>query len=299
MIKKSKMLAVTLSVCVLPMASCSIFQKMSKTEETIQPEIKQEAVLPQDREAVHIKRNNSSYSPKEFKEGVVSGDWAIEEVLGKKAVGEEAPFLKFAPVEGKVYGNNGCNTINAEYTYNPQDSTLSFSYVVVTMRLCGTPGLTDFLVNQAINETAKYTLEEGEDCYYLNFFSESDLPLMRLKHQNFDFLNGTWKVVNIGDEAINIDKMKLVFDVDEHKMHGNTGCNVINGVLNTDMDAPNSISFEAIGVTMMLCPEMKYQSALLVALEEACRAKAVSKNRVVLLNSNDNEVLTLERTSDK
>ncbi|MDE7495892.1 MAG: META domain-containing protein [Muribaculaceae bacterium] len=44
----------------------------------------------------------------------LTGDWAIETVLGKKAVGETAPFIKFVPGENRIYGNNGCNVINGQ-----------------------------------------------------------------------------------------------------------------------------------------------------------------------------------------
>lgn len=36
---------------------------------------------------------------------------------------------------------------------------------------------------------------------------------------------------------------RLVIDVPEGKVHGNTGCNILNGSLETDMEAANSISF--------------------------------------------------------
>ena len=122
---------------------------------------------------------------------------------------------------------------------------------------------------------------------------------MLLTHQNLDFLNGTWKVVEIDGEPVNVEKMKLVLDVDEHKVHGNTGCNVLNGSLETDLDAPNTFSFENMAVTMMMCPQIEYQTAMLVALEEACRAKPIDKNKVQLLDTNGEPVLTLVRTSDK
>ena len=278
--------------------SCQTFKDLFSKESSSKT-IKKEVVLPQDRESVNVETDPKMYSPEEFAQGVIKGDWAIEKVYGQEAVGETVPFLKFSNTEKRVYGNNGCNTVNAEYKYNPADSTITFSNVAVTMMLCTKTGITDYLVNKALNEAASYTLQDVDDGYIMDLYDSSGKNIMQLTHQNLDFLNGTWKVVAIEDEEINIEKMKLVFDVDEHKIHGNTGCNVMNGKLETDLDAPNTFSFEDIAVTMMMCPSIEYQTALLVALEEANRAKPIDKNRVVLLDSNGKAVLTLQRTTDK
>ena len=279
------------------LTSCDTINKLFKKED--RNVIQKEAVLPQDREAIRITTDPKMYTPEEFAKGIIKGDWAIEEVLGERAVGEVPPFIKFSQDDGRIYGNNGCNTINAEYAYNPADSTLRFDNVAVTMMLCAKEGITDILVNQALNETRSYALQEVEDGYLMNLYSGGGRLVMQLTHQNLDFLNGTWRVVEIDGQRVDIDDMKLVFDVDEHKVHGNTGCNVLNGRLETDMEAPNTFSFEGIGVTMMYCPDIEYQSAMLFALEEACRAKPINKNQVQLLDAEGKAVLTLERTSDK
>lgn len=275
-----------LGALMLSMTSCSLFNKQ---------EVKQEVILPQDREAINSPSSLKTYSSKELKNGIITGDWAIEEVLDKPAVGEKAPFLKFVAEENRMFGNNGCNTVNANYTYNPADSTLRFENVLTTMMMCGKQGITDMEVNSALNNTRFYSWFIDENNSYLYFYDQNHVKLMTLMHQDFDFLNGAWKVSEINGEKVNIDEMKLVFDVDEHKVHGNTGCNVLNGDFLTDMNAPNSVSFEDIAVTLMMCPQMEYQTALLVALEEAEKAKPVNKDLVVFLDSNDKIVLTLTR----
>ena len=290
------MMGMTAVMAVSALSSCSLYEKFFKKEDT--QTVKKEVVLPQDRESIMVKTDPKMYSPEEFAQGIIKGDWAIEKVYDQEAVGEKAPFIKFANEEGRIYGNNGCNTINGEYNYNPADSTLSFSNVAVTMMLCHKEGITDYLVNKALEETTHYSLTDVDDGYLMTFFNSEGSPLMELTHQNLDFLNGTWKVTAIDGEEIHVEKMKLVFDVDEHKVHGNTGCNVLNGRLETDMEAPNTFSFESLGVTMMMCPQIEYQTAMLVALEEAERAKPIDKNKVELLDSNGKAVLTLVRTSD-
>lgn len=295
-ISRKPIIGIAAACFLLSLSSCNIFEKYFGNEKS--KTVKKEVVLPQDREAILVKTDPKMYSPEEFAQGIIKGDWAIESVFGQEAIGQTPPYLKFVQNEGRIYGNNGCNTVNGTYLYNPSDSTLTFENVAVTMMICAEEGINDYLVNQALNEARRYDLKDVEDGYVMNVYDEEGKPVMKLTHQNLDFLNGTWKVVEIDAQPVDVPNMKLVFDIDEHKVHGNTGCNVLNGKLETDMDAPNTFSFEAIAVTMMMCPQIDYQTAMLVALEDACRAKPISKNRVQLLDSSGKPVLTLERTSD-
>lgn len=298
-IKMKKLLKIIpMFMIVFSLTSCSVFQKKNVKQEEKQVEVRKESVLPTDREDI-VQPVSAVYTSQEISKGIVKGDWAIETVNGKPTVGEKAPFLKFVPAEGKVYGNNGCNVINAEYKYNAADSTISFSYLSSTMRLCHKEGLTDMEINLALDAVRYYSWQLNGDDYYITLYNDNHQPVMELMHQNFQFLNGTWAVKEISGEAVNVPKMKLVIDVDEGKLHGNTGCNVINGTMEINMDSANSISFQAISKTLMLCPQENYETQLLVALEEAMKAKPLKGGRVELLDSQDKAVLVLERTSDK
>lgn len=231
--------------------------------------------------------------------GIIKGDWAIETVMGKKAVGEKTPYLRFVPSEKRIYGNNGCNVINGTYTCTPSDSTISFHNVASTMMLCSMDGLTDYEINSALGATKFYSWRVADTEYHLTFYNENGSPVMTLMHQNFGFLNGTWRIAKINDEDIDLESLKIVIDIDEGKLHGNTGCNIINGNIETNMDRPNSISFSAIFITRMSCPDNKYETPMIVALEEASFAQAVSVTEVILYDSEHKPVLTLIRTEDK
>lgn len=249
--------------------------------------------LPTDRESLITPTNTKKYTSDEITKGIIRGDWAIITVNTKNAVGETSPYLKF--VDNKVYGNNGCNVINATYKYNPADTTLSFSNIASTMMLCSMEGITDYEINNALNATCFYGLELKGSEYWLYLYNKDRLCVMTLMHQNFDFLNGTWKVSAINNETVDIDDMFLVFDVEEGKLHGNTGCNILNGNFTTDMDAANSISFSDIILTRMSCPNDKYETDLVVALEDAAYAKPINQNKVLLLDNRNNSVLQLDR----
>ncbi len=260
---------------------------------------KNEAVLPRDREQIATTEDLKTYTAEDIKKGVVKGDWAIETVNGRPVVGEKAPYLRFSPSEKMAYGNNGCNYLHGPYKYNAANKTLSFGDMASTMMMCGMEGLTDTEINQALAKVTSYDWKALDNEYYLYFYDKEGTEVMSLMHQNFDFLNGTWLVKNIGDTAVNEPEMKMVIDVDEGKIHGNTGCNLYNGKMEIDMEAANSISFNSIGVTRMACPDPNYETELLVALEEASSAKPISKDEVVLFNAQGKQVLRLVRTTDE
>lgn len=272
----------------LVLSSCSLFGGAASKKS------KAPAVLPQDRQIL-VKNVEKTYTPEEIRKGVVKGDWSIESVYGKKTVGMQAPFIKFVPAEKRIYGNNGCNVINAVYNVNPADSTMSFDQLASTMRMCDKDGLTDYEINTALGAAKYYTWRIVDTEYYITCYDENHQQIMELMHQNFQFLNGTWVVTRINDEAVDIPEMKLVIDVDEGKIHGNTGCNVINGNMEIDMEAANSISFSAIGMTQALCHDSKYETALIVALEDVSAAKPVSGTEVILYSAQHKPVLTLKR----
>ncbi len=233
----------------------------------------------------------------EMKYSNLSGDWAIETVLGKKAVGETAPFIKFNPSENRIYGNNGCNVINAQYEINSKSKTISFGNLISTMMLCAQTDITDAEIGEALGSTKSYSLEISDPDQILTFYNAEGKKVMTLMHRDFHFLDGIWTVEKIDGENVDIDGMKLALDVEEKRMHGNTGCNIINGELETDMETANSISFSKIGMTKMACPNSGWETRMMVALEDAVTAGKISNDEIEFLGSNGQQVMLLKRTA--
>lgn len=262
--------------------------------ELLQKNVKTEAQLPSDREMV-ITDGTSSYRSQALERGDVGGYWAISQVAGKKAVGEETPYLKFDAASSKVYGNNGCNTLNSSYISNPADSTLRFTNTITTMRACSTPGLSDIDINKALANTAFYTWSREGLSYTVTLLSADRQPLMVLAHQDYEFLNGTWTVASLGGKPVDNQDIKLVIDVEEQKLHGNTGCNIVNGTLITDMLESGAVSFTNMSTTRKMCPDIDQETELLVALEEVAEARPVDSGTVNLLDIHGQVTVTLRR----
>ena len=285
-------LIIFLSVVIVLCSQCNLFNKAANPIEFVSSE---NIVIPQDRESVNIGTEETTYADAELCKGNIFGDWLILTVFNKEAKGEETPFLNFVKYTGNLYGNNGCNAINGSYTYNLADSTISFSNVITTMRNCNQSDITDFDINTALSMISRYNWSFDGIDNYLSLYDANGVLLMTLMHRNFNFLNGSWSVIKINDEAQNNPDLKLVFDIDEQKLHGNTGCNVINGNIEIDMYTTNSISFQQIVSTLKSCPNIEGETNLLVALEDVMHLEPIDKDRVKLLDSSNNPVLELRR----
>ena len=275
---------------VMTMASCSMFQKNVKTE----------AQLPTDRTTItNGQQKSQPYRSQALERGELSGDWAIETVGGTKASGETPPYIRFDNANKRIYGNNGCNSINADYTINPETKQLHFGHIVTTMRYCAGENISETQINMALNTTASYSWERNGSRYSITLYSSEGNALMTLVHQEYDFLNGTWAVERLGDKKVDNDEMKLVFDIAEMKVHGNTGCNILNGALVTDMLEADAISFQNMATTRRMCPDIQLETELLVALEATSRVKPVNANTVNVLDNKGKVILQLVRTTDQ
>lgn len=320
--RNNKLFTAALGIAVvLSASSCSIFKPASKDDvggkglqgwveadkadmekdaKSVKESAKKEAMVAQkEAEKAMAKVDEKLHQIADVhKTGALSGDWAIEKVLGKQAVGETAPFIKFVPSENRIYGNNGCNILNGQYQSSYVDKTISFSNLATTMMMCGSTEITDVEIGEALGLTVRYSLEEAHDSEsILKFYDAGGREVMELMHRDFHFLDGTWSVVAIDGESVNIEDMKVALDVDEKRLHGNTGCNIINGELDTDMDAANSISFSKIAMTRMACPNSGWETRMTMALEEAITAKKISDDEIALIGSNGKQVMLLKRTS--
>ena len=254
-------------------------------------------VLPQDREQFIKDKSAKTFTPEDLQKGVVAGDWAIEAVGTQQvAPSAEPPYIKFEPRTSRFYACNGCNYLSGSYRYDASAKTLKFGDdVAATMRYCEDVQF-ETEINQAISKAAKYSWELKDSQLFLYIYDSHEQLLLTLMHQDFAFLNGVWTVKALNDEPItSTENIQFVIDVAEQKIHGNTGCNVLNGKLITDMDAPNSISFQQLVTTQAQCPDADYENELIVAFEDASSAKPISENKVLLINNHGVVVLELER----
>lgn len=227
----------------------------------------------------------------------ISGEWTIINAGGQNIhLDEGMPYLIFSDAEGRFYASNGCNYLNGDYTYSPEDGEICFSNVVSTMADC--PDI-DFetsisvVLNEGVCVKSKIT-EEGRETY-MSLMSNSGDKLLTLRRHNLEVANGQWDVVSIDGSNIDSDGLNIFLDIPELKIHGNTGCNFFNGSIQIDPEEPSAIAFTQMGVTMRMCENSELERKMLVALEQTTSYSIKDQDILVLKDISGKEVMKLRR----
>ncbi|MDE7397267.1 MAG: META domain-containing protein, partial [Muribaculum sp.] len=216
-----------------------------------------------------------------FDATAIGGEWTVYAIKGKRIHGETRPTLNFNLEDHRLYGNNGCNIINADFSVSQPDN-ITISNLISTMMLCPDAPY-ESAINEAINATNHFSISRrGQECY-LELLNTQHKSMMTLRKHNMDFINGPWTITEIEGEQIDNPDVRMVIDIPEQSIHGHTGCNILNGELLIDPDKSNSIQFSNIGVTRMLCPDpiSKIETAFLVALEKVEFAHKGKNNTII------------------
>lgn len=260
--------------------SCSIFKGKKAVVE--QPE----ETIDQTESAIsNIKANR------------IGGEWKVFSVNGKKVTGEERPYVNFNLEDHRIYGSNGCNIINGDFTAN-DNSSIRIENMITSMMACPDAPF-ESAINLALDNARYFNISKQGHEYYLMLLDGNHKSLMTLRRHNMGFLNGSWSVAQINGHHNDNSDVKLVIDIYEQHLHGNTGCNILNGDLMIDPDKSNSIQFSKIATTRMMCPDTKTETALLVALESVEYAKKGKNNTVIMLDKDNKPMLVLKRIDVK
>lgn len=239
------------------------------------------------------KQDDIVYYPSTFADSRLNGEWNIDNVNGQKVTGEERPFITFDLSQGRIYGSNGCNIINSN-TVTGKDNKLQFTGILSTQKYCANAPF-EYIITSALEQVRSYKISRYGHEYYLDLFNDRGHLIMVLRKHNMDFLNGAWRVTAINGEANGNEGIQFVFDLPEKKIHGNAGCNIVNGEISIDPDVTNSVQFSNIASTRMMCPDLATETAVLIALEETEKAFAKSDDTVTFVNHAGAPVLQLIR----
>lgn len=274
---------VSIAATATVLASCSMLKKGEKKAPEPQPPI---ATATHEDHRMKLSKR------------ILDGEWTIAEVNGSKVTGEERPYVTFSTVENRIYGSNGCNVINGDFQVEGNNG-LSFENIITSMKACADAPF-QYEITDGLGRVSSYSVEKRGHEYYLNLFNPSNHRIMTLRKHNMDYLNGAWRVASIGGRTVHGDDLHFVIDIPELRLHGNTGCNILNGTLSIDPDKSNSIQFQQLITTRMkgTDKEMEIERALLIALEEVESAKRGSRG-VTMYDIHGREVLSLHKIDDK
>ncbi|MDD6209602.1 MAG: META domain-containing protein [Bacteroidales bacterium] len=115
------------------------------------------------------------------------------------------------------------------------------------------------------------------------------------KKCSYEDLSGKWTVTTINGDRIEIEENPFIeFDIKENKIHGRTGCNIMNGTFTLSTDNPCAIAFPPAATTMMACPDMDVENSYLQTLLKVA-AFQINDSNLQLLDGNNNVVMELKK----
>lgn len=221
------------------------------------------------------------------------GEWDIVMMRKKQVYTMERAYLYLDFAGGnKVYGCNGCNTINGKFSQSGND--ISFSDFVSTSESCRNV-TSEKTIMHTLAEVRHFTLEAQYNAQYLNLMNAKGTLLMVLKRHNLDAMNGAWLVKELESENVSQHNMRMVIDAEMQTIHGDTGCNIINGVITLDPTKDMAIQFEDLQSGEHDCEAIDYETALLLALERTESCKRINQNEMALLDNKGTIVIVLQR----
>lgn len=229
----------------------------------------------------------------------INGEWQLATIDSKNVTEEDdVPYIFFESPKGRFYANNGCNTLNGSYVM--ENGKISFGGVASTMMYCAHAPY-EAAFNAAVSDGSVLTTTPvyriGADAY-LTLVDKNSKPVMTLRKKNMEFLNGNWQIEMADGVKIKDEEATVFFDIAELRLHGNTGCNFVNGTLYIDPQRPNAIDISNMGITRRGCPKTEQERAITVALESAYTAKEGSEpDTVVLMDKSGKTIMLLRRTN--
>ena len=221
------------------------------------------------------------------------GEWDIVSMRKKKVYTIERTYLYLDFAGGnKVYGNNGCNTINGTFQINGYN--LKFNDFISSEESCHNV-TSEKSIMHALADVRKYKVESQYNAQYMNLMNAKGAVVMVLKRHNLDAMNGAWLIKEIDSKNVSEKNMRVVVDAVMQTIHGDSGCNIINGVITLDPTKDMAIQFEDLHSTEHQCEDIDNETALLLALEKTESCKRINQHEMALLDNKGNIVIVLQR----
>ena len=215
------------------------------------------------------------------------GEWDIVTLRKKKVYSLERAYLYLDFAGGyKVYGNNGCNTINGSFQLS--GNNLKFGDFISTSESCHNV-TNEKTVMHTLADVRRYTVETQYNAEYMNLMNSKGAG------HNLDAMNGPWLVKELNTENVSDLNMRVVIDAEMQTIHGDTGCNIINGIITLDPAKDMAIQFEDLKSSEHHCDRIDNETALLLALERTESCKRINQNEMALLDNKGSIVIVLQR----
>ena len=228
----------------------------------------------------------------------LDGGWNIVELNGKAMnPAETNQSIEFDVARQTLSGKAGCNRMMGKIEYSDsRKHIIKFPQVATTRMAC--PDMTvENNVLSALNKVKKYK-KLGKENIALCGASNRPIVVLQKKESvsKVSDLEGKWIISEAAGEAIpdGMEKQPFIeFNMAEKRLHGNAGCNLINGAFQVDDENPSAISFPQVISTMMACPDMEVEGRVLKALNSVRSFGKLAGGGVGLYDADNNLVMVL------
>ena len=236
----------------------------------------------------------------------ITGEWNVVSVEGKQVTGN--PYIGFDTENGRLYGNAGCNRIMGDFNYIPNvldlKKSISIGHIelgnVASTRMMCPYMETEQKVLEALNEVTGFKSSAtgveltDKDGKVLMSLEKREAPAVSVND-----INGEWKISKVEGAAVEVaDKTPfLSFNVAEKAVHGNGGCNIINGSFSQEDGNPSSLKFGQMISTMMAGPGMETERKVLMAMNKVVSFVVNENGTLSLMDADGNEVLLLVKST--
>lgn len=117
------------------------------------------------------------------------------------------------------------------------------------------------------------------------------------KIKSISALAGEWNITEVEGKAVSVsnnDNAPFIgFDTNENRVYGSTGCNLLTGALNANVET-GKIDFSALGSTRMMCEDMNTEQAVLGALGKVSTFSMQKKGVLEFKDNSGKTVMTLK-----
>lgn len=235
---------------------------------------------------------------------VLYGQWIATNINGTAVTGNDRPYIVFDesstnPFIVNLYAYDGCNILNGALAVTPGGQMSRTSEFLSTMKMCPDAQY-EIGFTMALNTVSKYSIEQVGRDYLLYIKNAQGNTTMTLRKSDLGFANGAWQVTKLNGTAVPTDvEMQMVIDIPEQKLHGNAGCNTMNGSIYMNPDKQNSLEFKNIATTRMTCPQIALEQQLLTALAQVTTVQLGKDGSLMLDDANCHTLVTLTKLNLK
>lgn len=231
----------------------------------------------------------------------INGEWNIVEINGSAVApsqDQSRPFIGFDTTTGRVHGSSGCNRMMGSFDVNAKAGTIDLGQMGSTRMMCA-----DMTIEQnVLNALAQVKGYKKVGKAGVALCNAANRPVLVLEKKAADvkiaLLKGEWLISEVNNEPVSTEMEKqpfIAFNLKEKRIHGNAGCNLINGGFETNDANALSITFPAVAVTMMACPAMETEDKIMKALNEVKSFGALAGGGVGLYSADETLLLVLTK----